>query len=703
MCLKVQHAATAWRAKAAAEVQQGLDLDTARLRSVLPGELCEQVGELVRIHLDDYDDTHLLRMRISPKGWVTLAQRGGACIEPFFQDHAESWAQLFSEAHDIDALAEEAAEYCAKLDAKQEAVREAARTLGSPMDSSLLRERDEAREAARRRLEDYLALADQRCFLPGWCGSGSREEARAALCQDLEKIQAGMAFSIKDELEALHERRQASRLASVDLEQSICDLKKARILQVGDEAIEARQNAYRACRERARRDEKLYSKAMERARRCVLDHAPELLPDIVHCTDDRVRSALTKLTSAEQSNVLQVLSEDRQISHYDQVLEEMRPLSKANSRHVLKQTTYDSQECVLKMFDLGDNRGLESWIKEIELHVKLKSAHVVPLQRAFIDSFHGFLQFNLYRCDLTGWIQRTPRRHRHRLGEPAEAGMEDCMQEVHRVVQGMIQSVSHIHSHGVTHGDLKPSNWLMSESDLPMLCDFETAKEQGGGCTTTVPACSTTRPKLHTPEYTAPERRYDPTHPPTKQADMFSLGMSIQRVLACASNYPVSPYEELKNLADAMVDKTPNQRISALDAENICWACSGRTNHGGLRRQVWCRDVDVFYTQSSCGGQFSDGKALNDLIEAVVRDPAYALNDKRLELDVVKKGRALMCVNNRRLHCFHRADERIKPKKVYIWIRQYNWEPIWERYFRNLDANNRGKDISVRRKAPTHR
>merc|ERR1712185_79129 len=100
---------------------------------------------------------------------------------------------------------------------------------------------------------------------------------------------------------------------------------------------------------------------------------------------------------------------------------------------------------------------------------------------------------------------------------------------------------------------------------------------------------------------------------------------------------------------------------------------------------------------AACGGQFSDGKPLQALIDALVEDPTYALNDDRLIVDVVKKGRALMCVDNRRLHCFHEADKLIAPvKKVLIRIRQHTWRPIWDRFSKNLDPENHGKHIRVR-------
>ena len=43
----------------------------------------------------------------------------------------------------------------------------------------------------------------------------------------------------------------------------------------------------------------------------------------------------------------------------------------------------------------------------------------------------------------------------------------------------MAQALSHIHSHGVCHFDLKLNNWVVSDDHRVVLIDFGTAKIAG--------------------------------------------------------------------------------------------------------------------------------------------------------------------------------------------------------------------------------
>lgn len=503
-------------------------------------------------------------------------------------------------------------------------------------------------------------------------------------------VREGQALDLVQELEDLKQRKEAANEAKIALMKGDFDVKEARLRRRSDD-MSRLQEICRRLRRQSRDEERAYAKTFARLTRIAKDHAPELLPQIVKEMSESVQAELEKLTQDRQLEVLGVLSEKREVAHYDEELGEMPRLSKESARHKVLEAKYEGEGCVLKTFDLGDDRGLSGFFAEIALYLKLRHARIVPLRCAFFDDQHGFFHFDRYPCDLREWMRRPANRRPLRTGEPAAAAGDSL--ESGTVALAMAESVAFVHVCGVVHGDLKPANWLWDDELGPLLGDFETARNQGpDGCASTMVASG---PQLHTREYAAPELA-DPTHPKTRQSDVFALGRSIEellRHLLCGLED-----RQLSDIARAMVCPTPNERISAAEVERRCLALcrSDPAGEDGAVRRESCMNVRLFYTQSSMAGQFRDGQSLEALIDAVVRDPEYPLKDGRLVIEVVKKGRALMSLDNRRLQCFRVAQERLGSLELFIHVRERQWLPWMDRYYNNLDARNRGRDIHIR-------
>jgi eukaryotic-like serine/threonine-protein kinase len=77
----------------------------------------------------------------------------------------------------------------------------------------------------------------------------------------------------------------------------------------------------------------------------------------------------------------------------------------------------------------------------------------------------------------------------HRRGSLADRIQDRPLKlsEVHRVTQGVLSGLAHIHLTGYIHFDVKPSNVLFSQTDKPMVADFGQSREISPTGVVTVP------------------------------------------------------------------------------------------------------------------------------------------------------------------------------------------------------------------------
>src|SRR5262249_53541401 len=123
----------------------------------------------------------------------------------------------------------------------------------------------------------------------------------------------------------------------------------------------------------------------------------------------------------------------------------------------------------------------------------------------------------------------------------------------------LAEALAFVHEQGICHGDLKPSNVLLTPAGRPMLLDFNLAfdsqrqqqrlggtlpymapeqlRVEGGGWSTLHPA-----PSIRHPQPTTLDPR----------SDLFALGVIIYEVLAGA--HPFGPFS-LKQPAEAIADQ----------------------------------------------------------------------------------------------------------------------------------------------------
>ncbi len=106
---------------------------------------------------------------------------------------------------------------------------------------------------------------------------------------------------------------------------------------------------------------------------------------------------------------------------------------------------------------------------------------------------------------------------------------EDLVRRDPAVIAGLIARVArglaYIHSHGIIHRDVKPSNILLDESGTPRLADFGLARDKDAVTLTM------TKEFLGTPFYCPPEQVRGDRRAVGPASDVFSLGVTLYEAL----------------------------------------------------------------------------------------------------------------------------------------------------------------------------
>lgn len=685
----------------AAVITETADMYSAELACLEVGDRCVLQGLVVQINGQQATEI-IIRAPVlfeSMNGWTTIVEKyHNGHFQSNFHELVDGWGPICKGATNLNALWTEidrmwdsVSELEKDLAAEQANVRKAsqAQSSATKMDGiqvetldALISCRNSCRSRLCQLLRDFLAENVQvleQSF--GWPG-GARREGRAQKAQEqLSELEHGQELDVAGWAQDLKESRLRNTEARIEVRNAMTMLKNAGELDKPENELQSLQQSLREKQDQARIQQRAFSKCMAKLCQLADRHAPELLVHITELSNNCIKAEVHQLPHLELTEFLRVFDEQRSLIHYDDKLSDMKQLT--SRRHDVYVTSIEGDRCVLKAFNMCGSRGLHSFIQEVLRHIKLRHPLVVPLQHAFLDwdLNRGFLHFEKYKSDLATQLQQPWQRQPHRLGDPVAAGLPDRIAAVRRIVNAMIQSVAHIHGIDVVHGDLNPSNWLWDDTvGLPCLCDFETAKDcaAGDGRGSKEVMASTTGPALQTRGYVAPELHDNPRCK-TKASDVFALGRSIEEVLRSVGDYPDwrSPEQkQIENLAEEMTRNCPDDRISAQKAADAWWETSLMSD--GETVVVPCKALN--YSQRAIKQYFTDKRFLEDLIEEVVNDPSYPLKHERLVLDVVKKGEALLCMDNRRLYCFQEAQRRLGSGEVWVRVRQHHHSHVWDRY-----------------------
>jgi serine/threonine protein kinase len=174
-----------------------------------------------------------------------------------------------------------------------------------------------------------------------------------------------------------------------------------------------------------------------------------------------------------------------------------------------------------KCYHVGSNQDRRRFESLMRPFVELSHPHVMPI---------------------AGFISPTKDAGPIILSAYQESGsLEDVFTRVHRkdppsfwtdakkvrVIVGVLSGLLYLHSRGIVHGDLKPSDILLGSDDSIFVCDFVTGKLEDSDMKFTVAS------QVGSPSYSAPEVSGggDVTMP-TSKADVFSFGVILYEILS---------------------------------------------------------------------------------------------------------------------------------------------------------------------------
>ncbi|MDE0397250.1 MAG: AAA domain-containing protein [Candidatus Poribacteria bacterium] len=231
--------------------------------------------------------------------------------------------------------------------------------------------------------------------------------------------------------------------------------------------------------------------------------------------------------------------------------------------------------------------------------------------------------------------------------------------DMFRVMREMAEALSHAHSEGVIHRDVKPSNILLNENGHPLLTDFGISKLMRK---LTV---GDTLAGFWSGGYASPEQQAnDPKTPTTTASDIFSLGTVFLHML---SGQEPPPEGARPSMVDTKV--APQPALRSVLRKMLALDPSERPSSGSemlrllevMRRNETLPGHFLRLTDSAVHGLYSSGVSLTDTFDHVAEslredlggdelDEIHIRRDHRSPKDVIVIGSSL------RLTCI--PDER---------------------------------------------
>ena len=217
---------------------------------------------------------------------------------------------------------------------------------------------------------------------------------------------------------------------------------------------------------------------------------PELLP-------------LVRQADGLPLDLVSIFHPERSLQHY----ENLEQLSERVQRAAI-----GGHQVVLKEYTVTRSK-LETCYREAAFLRRLRHPSIVELEAIFESEGRIYLQMSLYT---NGTLDLWYRDHR------------PTQQALAAVLQQLCQALAHVHSNGVVHSDIKPTNVFIDSSGRPRLGDFDVSKDAATR-RTMASTIAITQGFAGTPGFFAPELIAG--GPATQESDIFALGKTIEQVV----------------------------------------------------------------------------------------------------------------------------------------------------------------------------
>lgn len=224
-----------------------------------------------------------------------------------------------------------------------------------------------------------------------------------------------------------------------------------------------------------------------------------------------------KLPQVPLGQVFSGVSEDRFVGARLARWRLLRPVGRGASAVVYRAVPDDtlelSEACAIKILhpELGRDPNFRArFQREVQVLTALNHRHIVRLED--FGEFEGLLYL------VTELVNGVPLRKKIRPGglPPREAG---------RWVLDLVEALSHAHSQGIIHRNLKPENVMIRADGFLKLVDFGLARPLTARSNLTLPGAVMGTPAYMAPEQVRPEGLVD------GRCDQYTLGLLLYELL----------------------------------------------------------------------------------------------------------------------------------------------------------------------------